>query len=657
MSLKNENARADVRCGQGHASCSKTTVFGALYANMRRLGREESGAAFVVTLGVFLLMWVVCSGVYAVGETVRRKIQIQNASDAAAYSAAVVQADFLSRIATINRAMSWTYVQMTRRQMDCITKEWMKKTLERIEGDRNKMKSIHRSWCMGICDGSHPSSSPGINTFWCGLDGIDGIFSINSDLPIMIPNIVEKIAKIYVTALLPAESLKNGKSGASIGGLVGMPLKEQILLDKLNILTMNAMLLKLQIEYSGKVEDTVREVVKANLPETELGEFTYACQKESPLTWFNTLNNTKLDERRFLMFAGDYAGKSANQVFNDGVSSGKKAGGVNHWFVRVKASGQGVPETSSTQGSTGICRGYRKLDKQKKPEATANCKNKDIDNDSDPRESTALVSEWHHNAWGYICFPTLTSWVHIPLPFALMLEGGKCKWYSSSSTISSRKNCTWPIILDLGQVLPGGGRVYGDDPELVSQLGWSSVYQGQRCNPVILNSLPMGFFGKGGAILVGVARKAENPWNKILGKAADGVFKAFDPAPTMTHLWAVSAARAGYKEWSDNTSNYQLGYTSDDGNNFQYCWNLRQTDWDAFFLPVKHAWDYCSGTRGQTPVFVPAGGGNPLNHMMARASWTPLKGGSHPAWGNPSAPKGMNGGTLNWSGLNDSMQH
>ena len=105
-----------------------------------RLGRDEDGAALVVTLAVFMFMWLVCAGVFAVGTAVKTRIHLQNACDAAAYSAAVVQADTLSRIATINRAMSWTYVQMTRRQMDYIVYKWLKHTVHHYENDRRTAK-------------------------------------------------------------------------------------------------------------------------------------------------------------------------------------------------------------------------------------------------------------------------------------------------------------------------------------------------------------------------------------------------------------------------------------------------------------------------------------------------------------------------------------
>ncbi len=101
-----------------------------------RLARDESGVAVVFTLCSFLFLFACCTSVWFVGENVRRKAELQNACDAAAYSAAVVQADGLSRMAVVNRAMSWCYVQMTKMQMDYITLRWLELTKERFEKDR-----------------------------------------------------------------------------------------------------------------------------------------------------------------------------------------------------------------------------------------------------------------------------------------------------------------------------------------------------------------------------------------------------------------------------------------------------------------------------------------------------------------------------------------
>ncbi len=105
-------------------------MIGILIRKLTGLGRDENGAALMVTLALFLFMYLSGAGVFAIGKVVKDRVHLQNACDAAAYSAAVVQADTLSRIATINRAMAWTYVSMTRRQMDYIIYRWLDKTLK-----------------------------------------------------------------------------------------------------------------------------------------------------------------------------------------------------------------------------------------------------------------------------------------------------------------------------------------------------------------------------------------------------------------------------------------------------------------------------------------------------------------------------------------------
>ena len=112
-------------------------MINVLARKLTGLGRDENGAVLMVTLALFLFMYLSGAGVFAIGKVVKDRVHLQNACDAAAYSAAVVQADTLSRIATINRAMAWTYVSMTRRQMDYIVYRWLKETCNHHQDDEN----------------------------------------------------------------------------------------------------------------------------------------------------------------------------------------------------------------------------------------------------------------------------------------------------------------------------------------------------------------------------------------------------------------------------------------------------------------------------------------------------------------------------------------
>ncbi len=636
-------------------------ILKAARQSLVRLGREESGAAFLVTLGVFLFMFLLCSGVYAIGDMVRQRIELQNAADAASYSAAVIQADTISRVATINRAMAWTYLQLTRRQMDHIVDKWVELTKTRMEEDRAKMKDFWHVY--GWCDGTHDSGPKG-STYWCGLYSIDTLFDMNSDMPIAIPNNIDSVIPIFRT-LFMVHLMGQGGSGNPLCDRLPM-LQPQIVCDKLNILAMNIALLDTIRQLPGKIEEVVPNVLKANLPErlVSAGDFQYYLyQNKTPILNFMFLNNKKEDERRFLAFAGPHYDREVRLTFNKKqdnggqVGSGSKAGGINHWFVRHNGTRR------ANSGDVGIQRAYlfgpegNSSAYQDKPGffVEPSCKNNDEDNDSSPNKTSALVTEWHWSATKWLCFPTLDGWAHIPL-----ISAWECDHCLGGSKINKEKNnCTWPVFDWNGSgaipLFAGGGRAYGDDPKLLSGGAKSLYYTGALCMPLILNPL---FFGKQGSLVVGVSRKCKNPWDEIFGTISKGLYKAFNP--TVKNMWAVSAARAGYRDPSD-IGRYQIAYTdpaplssSSSPEQLRKNWNLKETDWDAVFLPVKDAWKMCIGRNVEDPgMFV--GGSDVLGTIMTE-QWLGLNGGSTPGFGTVSAPYRMSG-NLDWSGLSGKLTH
>ena len=112
--------------------------------------RRDDGFVVMSTLAIFLFIFVLCAFVYAVGETIHQRIRMQNACDAAAYSAAVVQADGLSRMAVVNRAMAWSYVQMTNRQMDYATYRWLKLTCKRFGEDLENAENYNANLVLAV---------------------------------------------------------------------------------------------------------------------------------------------------------------------------------------------------------------------------------------------------------------------------------------------------------------------------------------------------------------------------------------------------------------------------------------------------------------------------------------------------------------------------
>jgi hypothetical protein len=443
-------------------------------------------------------------------------------------------------------------------------------------------------------------------------------------------------------------------------------LKPQILCDKANILAMNIALLDTIRQLPGKIEEVVPNVLKANLPErlVNAGDFQYYLyQNKTPLSNFMFLNNKKEDERRFLAFAGPHYDREVRKTFNKKqdnggeVGSGSKAGGVNHWFVRHNGTRRANSSDVGIQRAYLFGPGGNSSAYQDKPGffIEPSCKNNDEDNDSSPNKTSALVTEWHWSATKWLCFPTLDGWKHIPL-----ISAWECDHCKGGSKINKPKNnCQWPVFDWNGSgaipLFAGGGRAYGDDPELLSGGAKEQYYTGSLCMPLILNPL---FFGKQGSLVVGVSRKCKNPWDEIFGTISQGLYKAFNP--TVKNMWAVSASRAGYRDPSD-IGRYQIAYTdpaplssSSSPEQLRKNWNLKETDWDAVFLPVKDAWKMCIGGNVEDPgMFV--GGSDVLGTIMTE-QWLGLNGGSTPGFGTVSAPFRMSG-NLDWSGLSGKLTH
>ncbi|MBR0458895.1 MAG: hypothetical protein IJJ26_06635 [Victivallales bacterium] len=178
------------------------------------LGRDDSGAVLVITLAMFFFLFMLVSGVYAIGESVRSRIELQNACDAAAYSAAVVQADGLSRIATVNRAMAWTYVQMVKRQMDYITYRWLKLTYKQFKEDRDNAED----WFFHLlpCDKHHDRKGTG---WWCGQGSGNGmdIIRLNYRMNIKKDDLKKTLDKMD-SAMGDGKGASNSKDDSSGGG-------------------------------------------------------------------------------------------------------------------------------------------------------------------------------------------------------------------------------------------------------------------------------------------------------------------------------------------------------------------------------------------------------------------------------------------------------
>lgn len=302
-----------------------------------RIGRDDDGMAMVVTLAVFMFMWLVCMGVYAIGTAVKTRIHLQNACDAAAYSAAVVQADTLSRIATINRAMSWTYIQMTRRQMDYIVYKWLEYACDLYDQDHREAEDMwNRSSNRCPLDPAHLGLGhiiPGIG--WFIGDGIHETINLN-DTHHPLEAYVKGQLEIFNSAWMNAPvNQRKSFYAFDVGHIDFGNLGAQIETDKNTIEFMNSALCQLGRGLPAKVEMTVNEVFEANIPleikdRCDLPQifqsrypFKFDSEEDGYLDYLVRIGDSN-QELRFLRYAND-SFSSLFDVFDKGIDT---------WFVR-----------------------------------------------------------------------------------------------------------------------------------------------------------------------------------------------------------------------------------------------------------------------------------------------------------------------------------
>lgn len=350
-----------------------------LLCRFAALRRDERGYAVMATLAIFLFLFVLCAAVYAVGETIHERIKIQNACDAAAYSAATVQADGLSRMACVNRAMSWTYVQMSNRQMDYITYRWLWLTCKRFKEDRDNAKqyadhivliadkelgfyaileaivsAVLEYFLNSECDtGNHRPDNEDGHPWWAGQEGesyLKNLIKINEF--IVIPK---------TTTYGNLNTVREKLGGVVDGGVEGSAqvLGKLIDWDKVNIYQMNKSLARINYEMTRSMRETAENVLKASLTDNRLdsqkalsdyyvsihipyARNPYTVQSgESTGTlksYFSPLRNTEVDERAFLqMQSQKFADKPLAAHFPKLlIGNTSTAFGLDQWFIRGK---------------------------------------------------------------------------------------------------------------------------------------------------------------------------------------------------------------------------------------------------------------------------------------------------------------------------------
>lgn len=280
-----------------------------LTQRMRELARGDSGIACAFTVTVSLIIFLLGFAIYACGETVRQRMELQNAADSAAYSAALVQADTISRVAVINKAMAWNYVMMTRRQMDHIVDAWLARVLDMWETSRTVTRNYQNicachprfegiNWRVG----TSPGGTPG--------EVVHQLIRVNNSQDVWIPAIAAARtvhAQKNPVALL--ESLRKC--------IDSMNRAEKELIDGMK----------------ERIENAVEFAVNANVALTE-NDRKVREKREIDWTIYNLRNASdyfellKGDETQFLSF-GDFSG-GGTKIYGTG---------ADNWLIAENSSG------------------------------------------------------------------------------------------------------------------------------------------------------------------------------------------------------------------------------------------------------------------------------------------------------------------------------
>lgn len=493
---------------------------------VKRMISDEDGVALAFGITFFLLVFLLGMSIYAAGETVRQRMELQNAADAAAYSGAVVQADTLSRVACINRAMSWTYVMMNRRIMDYITDKWLEKVEQ--EWDRD-FRSVREQWNWQSTCGTRREGSD----FWTGFGGNHKQIFLNRSQMVNIENIKRQ----------RKEAAGKGKGYRQLAAYIGQ--------DRKTLAAMYRVEQSLLDQMPSRIENAVKAAVDANISETPNDSagggalIAFKLLQEAPSKYTEIMPASSENERRFLVF-GEFE-PDVREI---------SMRGIDKWYLR----------------SPGIKEGFHREYVQK---------------------SNHLIAEW--------------------------------QWFGIKY-INTGKACV-PHLKGVGSNSVRGLDVQDD-----------FFSGGEVAMPARLKEE---FFGRDGALLVGVKRKLNNPFAFLFASGnVQGLFRAFSPADNNRFMWTLSAARAGYasplkkdrRPGAYETTFLRVAEKEE--------WNLCETDWDALMLPAANAFD-----KGTNRNFERSG--EPLMEMYGLL-----------APGTLAAPPGMKGsGTLDLKKARKLLKH
>ena len=269
-----------------------TTIWGVFKARSNELARGTSGAALAITLSFVMPVYLMVIGIYGVGEIVRNKIEIQNAADAAAYSAAVVQADYLSRMATVNKAMAWTYVDLQKRSLDLAMDSFSAYVFAKFQADLAN--------CIQKNSPCH-MHAPGIN-FNCGTDILvnDTVLDV-AGTGVGIPELAKEFnGQGMLTRFLLTQAFH--VAVANIKGKGTVTNEPKVIKYSYNIIKMTKKLIDLRSEYPKKVKEVAQQIAIANMMECKDDYYVKVHLGDEMLS-FLPMPGTADNEKAFIAFA------------------------------------------------------------------------------------------------------------------------------------------------------------------------------------------------------------------------------------------------------------------------------------------------------------------------------------------------------------------
>jgi hypothetical protein len=272
-----------------------------------RLWKDESGVVLAVTVVTFLTLFVIACSVFAVGETIRQRIEVQNAADAAAYSAAVVEADALARIASLNKAMGWTYAQQVKMEMDWIVGKWL--TMSLIKWAKDYIKVRLRATVSTCALGPFT----GWDDYYTGQSHFSNreAMKLNRHDWVDVEEVVDAI-KASGYFKLPGKIIKAG----------------------INIKAMNKAEAKIIDAMEDKMRRAAKKVIKENIKTSRNDRLSK--HRDADIRWAFISNPGKC----FKIRSGEH--DFLRSVFGRGTSAAELFGtGTDDWFVEKKGKGIG----------------------------------------------------------------------------------------------------------------------------------------------------------------------------------------------------------------------------------------------------------------------------------------------------------------------------